>query len=187
MLLLVLSALLSEKILRTTLSLTLETILLKPAVVNMATIGIKHPEHVYDLPVGAPRWAQDVYGCKCSTICLRSHRRSFLTQTVADDMTMVAGVPTFIEGVHTGSLPGKLVRNPLTGAQRDDWPDVPSWAARGTPDTSYQLGLTDDSAQASAAEALKNSMNEEQGMTHMSRISRAMDAERKKKQQQSKL
>ena len=38
--------------------------LLKPAVVNMATIGIKHPEHVYDLPVGAPRWAQDVYGCK---------------------------------------------------------------------------------------------------------------------------
>ena len=30
-------------------------------------------------------------------------------------------------------------------------------------------------------------MNEEQGMTHMSRISRAMDAERKKKQQQSKL
>ena len=38
--------------------------LLKPAVVNMETIGIKHPEHVYDLPVGAPRWAQDVYGCK---------------------------------------------------------------------------------------------------------------------------
>ena len=35
-----------------------------PAVVNMETIGIKHPEHVYDLPVGAPRWAQDVYGCK---------------------------------------------------------------------------------------------------------------------------
>ena len=82
MLLLVLSALLSEKILRTTLSLTLETMLLKPAVVNMATIGIKHPEHVYDLPVGAPRWAQDVYGCKCSAIFLRSHRRSFLTQTL---------------------------------------------------------------------------------------------------------
>ena len=50
--------------LRTTLSLTLDAMLLKPAVVNMETIGIKHPEHVYDLPVGAPRWAQDVYGCK---------------------------------------------------------------------------------------------------------------------------
>ena len=61
---LVLSALLFKKILRTTPSLTLETMLLKPAVVNMETIGIKHPEHVYDLPVGAPRWAQDVYGCK---------------------------------------------------------------------------------------------------------------------------
>ena len=63
--------------------------------VNMATIGINHPEHVYDLPVGAPRWAQDVTGY---------------------EMTVVDGVPTFINGVHTGALPGKLVRNPLTFA-----------------------------------------------------------------------
>ena len=49
---------------KSTPSLTLDAVLLKPpAVVNMETIGIKHPEHVYDLPVGAPRWAQDVYGC----------------------------------------------------------------------------------------------------------------------------
>ena len=78
---LVLSALLFKKILEPRRVSPL-VMLLKPAVVNMATIGIKHPEHVYDLPVGAPRWAQDVYGCKCSTICLRSHRRSFLTQTL---------------------------------------------------------------------------------------------------------
>ena len=74
------------------------------------------------------------------------------------------------------------------------------------------LGLADDSDEASAAEALKNSLNEEQGMTHMSRISRAsnytgnlalrctcldcfdmtdclvaVDAERKKKAQAAKL
>ena len=43
--------------------------------VDMAKISILHPEHVYDLPVGAPRWAQDVTGY---------------------DMTLVDGVPTFI-------------------------------------------------------------------------------------------
>ena len=36
------------------------------------------------------------------------------------------------------------------------------------------LGLADDADEASAAEALKNSLSEEQGMTHMSRISRAV-------------
>ena len=43
--------------------------------VDMEKISILHPEHVYDLPVGAPRWAQDVTGY---------------------DMTLVDGVPTFI-------------------------------------------------------------------------------------------
>ena len=39
---------------------------------------------------------------------------------------MVDGVITFIDGVHTGALPGKLVRNPLTFAadQRTNLADV---------------------------------------------------------------
>ena len=87
--------------------------------VNMATIGINHPEHVYDLPVGAPRWAQDVTGY---------------------EMTVVDGVPTFINGVHTGALPGKLVRNPLTfaAAQRTDLADIPAWSIRGVEGTSCE-------------------------------------------------
>ena len=41
-------------------------------------------------------------------------------------MTVVDGVITFIDGVHTGALPGKLVRNPLTfaGDQRTNLADV---------------------------------------------------------------
>ena len=41
-------------------------------------------------------------------------------------MTVVDGVITFIDGVHTGALPGKLVRNPLTFAtdQRTNLADV---------------------------------------------------------------
>ena len=37
-----------------------------------------------------------------------------------------------------------------------------------------ELGLTDDSDEASAAQALKNSLNEEQGMTHMSRYAKLL-------------
>ena len=45
----------------------------------------------HDLPTEAARWMQDVTGYK---------------------MTMVAGVVTYKDGMKTGALPGRLVRNP---------------------------------------------------------------------------
>ena len=53
-------------------------------------------EHAHDLPKGAARWVQEVSGY---------------------DMTVCAGVITFVNGVPTGALPGTLVRNPLTFTQ----------------------------------------------------------------------
>ena len=73
--------------------------------INLAALQIQDPEHIYDLPTGAPRWNQAVLGY---------------------EMTIVSGQVTFINGVHTGALPGKLVRNPLTFAtdQRTNLADV---------------------------------------------------------------
>ena len=66
----------------------------------------------------------------------------------------------------------------------------PNWAIRGADGSSYVLGLSDDQLEASEDAALKSSLNDDQGMTqtgsgltHMSRISRAMDAANKKKGQ----
>ena len=64
--------------------------------INLAALQIQDPEHIYDLPTGAPRWNQAVSGY---------------------EMTIVSGQVTFINGVHTGALPGKLQRNMHTGAK----------------------------------------------------------------------
>jgi hypothetical protein len=117
-------------------------------------------EHVHDLPKGAARWAQEVTGY---------------------EMTVCAGIITFINGVHTGALPGKLVRNPLTftAEQRSNLPEVPAWAIRGVPGTSYVLGL-DDGVEA------ENDLEVYAGSDGVERAQKAMeDAAKKKKEEQA--
>ncbi len=58
-------------------------------VINFDGMRLAKPEVRYDLPAGGRRLVQRVDGY---------------------DMTMVSGVPVFENGVHTGALPGKLVR-----------------------------------------------------------------------------
>lgn len=61
----------------------------------MPCLSLRWATVAHDLPTEAARWMQDVTGYK---------------------MTMVAGVITYKDGMKTGALPGRLVRNP----RRDD-------------------------------------------------------------------
>merc|ERR1712151_954436 len=56
----------------------------------MDQLEILKPTLEYDMPAGASRWMQAVKGY---------------------NLTMVAGVATYIDGKPTGELPGRLVRN----------------------------------------------------------------------------
>ena len=58
-------------------------------VVDMQTLSILAPETVHDLPLDKARWDQQVVGY---------------------DLTIVSGVVTFEGGVHTGAMPGSLIR-----------------------------------------------------------------------------
>merc|ERR1719401_853322 len=60
-------------------------------VIDLAKMKMCKPYLAQDLPLGQQRWMQTVEG-----YC----------------MTLVAGVPTFKQGVATGALPGTLLRNP---------------------------------------------------------------------------
>jgi N-acyl-D-amino-acid deacylase len=59
-------------------------------VIDLKKVQVCKPIHVNDLPTGAPRWLQYVKGY---------------------DLTMVSGTITFQNGIKTGKLPGRLVRN----------------------------------------------------------------------------
>ena len=58
-------------------------------VIDHAAIAVERPSFVHDLPTGAGRWAQGTRGYK---------------------LTMLRGVVTFVDGRHTGAMPGGLVR-----------------------------------------------------------------------------
>ena len=60
-------------------------------VINWDELTLHKPFIAHDLPTGAARWMQEVTGYK---------------------LTMVHGVVTYIDGMPTGALPGRLVRNP---------------------------------------------------------------------------
>ena len=58
-------------------------------VVDLGTLRLHHPELRHDLPAGGKRLVQRVDGYEA---------------------TIVAGVPIFERGEHTGAMPGRLVR-----------------------------------------------------------------------------
>jgi hypothetical protein len=136
-------------------------------IIDHDRLKINLPFYTRDLPAGAPRWMQTVTGIK---------------------RTMVSGVTTFIDGEHTGNLPGRLVRN------RHQW----AGGVRGTcnldaeyDDPVRQQILIDLAAaadgggigapaqrQASMDAALQQTMDEgATGPTHMSRMAREMEKE----------
>ena len=101
-------------------------------------------------------------------------------------MTVVDGVITFIDGVHTGALPGKLVRNPLTfsAEQRTGLADIPAWSMRGVDGTSY-LAWTDDGE---GGEAGGPDNEVYAGADGVERAQKAMEeAAKKRKEQAAKL
>jgi N-acyl-D-aspartate/D-glutamate deacylase len=57
--------------------------------IDLDALGCAPPRIVHDLPAGGRRLFQDATGYR---------------------MTIKSGIPTFVEGVHTGELPGGLVR-----------------------------------------------------------------------------
>ena len=64
-------------------------------VFDLGRLRIRKPHYEKDLPMGAGRWLQEVDGYR---------------------LTLVAGRETFRDGVPTGELPGRLVRNPRRDA-----------------------------------------------------------------------
>ena len=67
-------------------------------VIDMERLRIGHPYVEFSLPTSAKIWMQDVSGY---------------------DYTIISGVVTFKDNQPTGSLPGKLIRNPRTQHVRD--------------------------------------------------------------------
>ncbi len=63
-------------------------------IIDFDTLQLHRPEAIYDLPAGGRRLVQRADGYK---------------------YVLKSGVTTFVDGEHTGELPGRLVR----GAQRD--------------------------------------------------------------------
>lgn len=129
------------------------------------SMKINAPYYVNDLPAKAPRWMQTVSGIK---------------------RTLVRGVTTFIDGQHTGALPGSLVRNPyywkdgVRGVQNTDTVfDDPVRAeilANVADVLAAERKLLSPSTSMDAA--LDRTMEEgATGPTHMSRMAREMDTE----------
>jgi N-acyl-D-aspartate/D-glutamate deacylase len=58
-------------------------------IIDLKRLSLHPPKVIYDLPAGGKRLSQDAEGYV---------------------VTIVNGVPTYREGVHTGALPGRLVR-----------------------------------------------------------------------------
>ena len=67
-------------------------------VAAVESLAIQDPVHVHDLPTGASRWDQKVVGY---------------------EYTILSGQITFQNGIHTGALPGALVRGLAVHARGD--------------------------------------------------------------------
>ena len=66
-------------------------------VLDLDALGCAPPRITSDLPAGGRRLVQRAYGYRC---------------------TVKAGEPTFVDGEHTGQLPGRLLRGARPGPQR---------------------------------------------------------------------
>lgn len=80
-------------------------------VINLEDLELFQPRMVYDLPLNTRRWIQESKGY---------------------DLTMCNGVVTFENGKATGSLPGRLVRNPRSAAARAKGGKAPDHALLAT-------------------------------------------------------
>jgi N-acyl-D-amino-acid deacylase len=66
-------------------------------VIDYDRLHLHAPRVVSDLPAAGRRLVQDADGY---------------------DVTITSGVVTYRQGVHTGALPGRLIRNPATASSR---------------------------------------------------------------------
>lgn len=132
-------------------------------IVNMDTLAIEEPVHVHDLPTGAPRWDQKVTGY---------------------EYTILNGAVTFENGVHTGAVPGGLVRNGgVPGVKTGALPGAPEWSTNAARVATWgEMG-----AGSSAETALQASLDSESGISNQSRIAEALEKEEKEKSQAAKL
>ena len=111
-------------------------------------LAIQDPVHVHDLPTGAPRWDQKVVGY---------------------EYTILSGQITFQNGIHTGALPGALVRGRGTvGVRTGPLPDPPEWATNAHRVSTWPTNLGANGSTADTA--LQASLESEAGISNQSRI-----------------
>ena len=105
-------------------------------IVDMSCIGVLAPTFARDIPGGNGRWVQE---------------------TVGYDMTICAGIVTFENGIATGELPGRLVRNPkstgmVPNGLRGSVPHGPTFGASNSKSLKeYALKLQRNASGPSAA------------------------------------
>ena len=154
----------------------------------MDTLQIHEPVHVHDLPTGAPRWDQKVTGCELqppaavhfpAAGCL--NRSCCWLRT--DEYTILNGEVTFMDGQHTGALPGGLVRRQgrRPGVKTGVLPEPPAWS-RGE---SYRPGQLTGADGSTADTALQASLDSESGISNQSRIAEALEKEEAEKKSQA--
>ena len=83
--------------------------------------------------------------------------------------------------MHTGALPGKLVRNPLTHPKLAGLPDIPAWSMRGVEGTSYLAFASEDGPGAAA----RPDGEVYAGADGVERAAKAMEAAAAKKREQA--
>ena len=104
-----------------------------------------------------------------------------------DEYTILNGEVTFMDGQHTGALPGGLVRRQgrRPGVKTGVLPEPPAWS-RGE---SYRPSQLTGAEGSTADTALQASLDSESGISNQSRIAEALEKEEaeKKKSQAAKL
>ena len=100
-----------------------------------------------------------------------------------DEYTILNGEVTFMDGQHTGALPGGLVRRQgrRPGVKTGVLPEPPAWS-RGESYRPSQLTGADGST---ADTALQASLDSESGISNQSRIAEALEKEEAEKKSQA--
>ena len=100
-----------------------------------------------------------------------------------DEYTILNGEVTFMDGQHTGALPGGLVRRQgrRPGVKTGVLPEPPAWS-RGE---SYRPGQLTGADGSTADTALQASLDSESGISNQSRIAEALEKEEAEKKSQA--